>query len=217
MKPPLPNIEELVNALPENPGIYRYYDSEGILLYIGKAKNLKKRVTSYFRNDAQHSSKTKVLVRKIADIQHHVVNSERDALLLENALIKEHQPKYNIALKDDKSYPFIKITNEPFPKVYFTRQYINDGSEYFGPYTSLFHVRSLMELVRTIYPIRNCSLNLTQKNIKENKFRVCLEYHIGNCLGPCEGKQTEADYLKNIDEIRSILNGRLKVIRQAIK
>ena len=132
MKPPLLNIEELVNALPENPGIYRYHDSEGILLYIGKAKNLKKRVTSYFKSDAQHSSKTKVLVRKIADIQHHVVNSERDALLLENALIKEHQPKYNIALKDDKSYPFIKITNEPFPKIYFTRQYINDGSEYFA-------------------------------------------------------------------------------------
>lgn len=217
MKPPLLSIEELVNALPETPGIYRYYDIDGKLLYIGKAKNLKKRVSSYFRNDAQHSNKTKVLVRKIADIQHHVVNSERDALLLENALIKEHQPKYNIALKDDKSYPFIKITNEPFPKVYFTRQYINDGSEYFGPYTSLYHVRSLMELVTTIYPIRNCNLYLSEKNIREKKFRVCLEYHIGNCLGPCEGKQSDEDYLKNIEEIRAILNGKLKVIRQVLK
>ncbi len=217
MKPPLPNIEELVNALPETPGIYRYYDEEGTIIYIGKAKNLKKRVSSYFRNDAQHNSKTKVLVKKIADIQHHVVNSEKDALLLENALIKEHQPRYNIALKDDKSYPFIKITNERFPKVYFTRQYIKDGSEYFGPYTSLYHVKTLIELIKKIYPIRNCNLNLSQKNIRDKKFRVCLEYHIGNCLGPCEGKQTEIDYLKNIDEIRAILNGKLKVIRQAMK
>lgn len=217
MKPPLLSIEEQVNALPETPGIYRYYDVEGTLLYIGKAKNLKKRVASYFKNDAQHSTKTKVLARKIADIQYHVVNSEKDALLLENALIKEHQPKYNIALKDDKSYPFIKITNERFPKVYFTRQYIKDGSEYFGPYTSLYHVKALIELIKKIYPIRNCNLNLSQKNIRENKFRVCLEYHIGNCLGPCEGKQSEIDYLKNIEEIRSILNGKLKIIRQAMK
>lgn len=210
-------LSDLVSALPEMPGVYRYYDSSGELLYIGKAKNLKKRVASYFNRDAQHNAKTKVLVRKIADIQHNVVNSERDALLLENAFIKEHQPKYNIALKDDKSYPFIKITHEPFPKVYFTRQYIKDGSEYFGPYTSLHHVRSLMELIKKIYPVRNCNLNLTQKNIEQRKFRVCLEYHIGNCLGPCEGKQSERAYLKNIEEIRSILNGKLSVVRQLMK
>lgn len=210
-------LSDIVSALPEMPGVYRYYDSSGELLYIGKAKNLKKRVASYFNRDAQHNAKTKVLVRKIADIQHNVVNSERDALLMENAFIKEHQPKYNIALKDDKSYPFIKITHEPFPKVYFTRQYIKDGSEYFGPYTSLHHVRSLMDLIKKIYPVRNCNLNLTQKNIEQRKFRVCLEYHIGNCLGPCEAKQSEYAYLKNIEEIRSILNGKLTLVRQLMK
>lgn len=211
------DLSDIVNALPELPGVYRYYDSVGELLYIGKAKNLKKRVASYFNRDAQHNAKTKVLVKKIADIQHNIVNSERDALLMENAFIKEHQPKYNIALKDDKSYPFIKITHEPFPKVYFTRQYIKDGSEYFGPYTSLYHVRSLMDLIKKIYPVRSCQLNLSQKNIEQKKFRVCLEYHIGNCLGPCEAKQSEHSYLKNIDEIRSILNGKLSVVRVLMK
>lgn len=210
-------LSDIVSALPEMPGVYRYYDKEGHLLYIGKAKNLKKRVASYFNRDNQQSNKTRLLVRKIADIQHNVVDSERDALLLENALIKEHQPKYNIALKDDKSYPFIKITLEPFPKVYFTRQYIKDGSEYFGPYTSLHHVKSLMELIKKIFPIRDCSLNLSPKNIRDKKFRVCLEYHIGNCLGPCEGKQSEQDYLKNIEEIRAILNGKLSAVRQMLK
>ncbi|MCO5232351.1 MAG: excinuclease ABC subunit UvrC [Chitinophagales bacterium] len=213
----LPTIADVVNALPELPGVYRYYDKEGSLLYIGKAKNLKKRVASYFNRDIQQSAKTKLLVKKIADIQHNVVNTERDALLLENALIKQYQPKYNIALKDDKSYPFIKITNEHFPKVFFTRQYIKDGAEYFGPYTSLHYVRELMDLIKQLYPIRSCDLNLSPKNIQAKKYRVCLEFHIGNCLGPCEGRQTEEDYLKNIEEIRTILRGKLSVIRQVLK
>ncbi len=211
------SLSDIVSALPEMPGVYRYYDKEGNLLYIGKAKNLKKRVASYFNNDNKQSNKTRLLVRKIVDIQHNVVDSERDALLLENSLIKEHQPRYNIALKDDKSYPFIKITHEPFPKVFFTRQYVKDGSEYFGPYTSLHHVRALIELIKKLYPIRDCSLNLSPKNIRDKKFRVCLEYHIGNCQGPCEGKQTEQAYLKNIDEIRSILNGKFSAVRQVLK
>ncbi|MCO5231778.1 MAG: excinuclease ABC subunit UvrC [Chitinophagales bacterium] len=213
----LPKIADVVNALPEMPGVYRYYDKEGKLLYIGKAKNLKKRVASYFNRDQQQSAKTRLLVKKIADIQHNVVNTERDALLLENALIKQYQPKYNIALKDDKSYPFIKITNEHFPKVFFTRQYIKDGSEYYGPYTSLHYVRALMDLIKQIYPIRSCDLNLSPKNIQAKKFRVCLEFHIGNCLGPCEGRQTEEEYLKNIEEIRAILKGKLSTIRQVLK
>lgn len=210
-------LSDIVSALPEMPGVYRYYDKDGNLLYIGKAKNLKKRVASYFNNDNKQSNKTRLLVRKIVDIQHNVVDSERDALLLENSLIKEHQPRYNIALKDDKSYPFIKITHEPFPKVFFTRQYIKDGSEYFGPYTSLHHVRALIELIKKLYPIRDCNLNLSPKNIADKKFRVCLEYHIGNCLGPCEGKQSEQAYLKNIEEIRAILNGKFSAVRQVLK
>lgn len=211
------DIRNIVQALPELAGVYRYYDKQGKILYIGKAKNLKKRVTSYFNKSAQHSSRIKLLVIKIADIQHTVVNSERDALLLENALIKEHQPRYNIMLKDDKTYPFIKITNEHFPKVFFTRRYVKDGSEYYGPYTSLYHVRSLMELIKNLYPIRTCNLNLSPENIKKNNYRVCLEYHLGNCLGPCEGKQSEEDYLKNIDEIRSILKGKFSNVRKVLK
>lgn len=211
------DIRNIVQALPELPGVYRYYDKQGKILYIGKAKNLKKRVTSYFNKSAQHSSRIRLLVIKIADIQYTVVNSERDALLLENALIKEHQPRYNIMLKDDKTYPFIKITNEHFPKVFFTRRYEKDGSEYYGPYTSLYHVRSLMELIKNLYPIRTCHLNLSPENIKKNNYKVCLEYHLGNCLGPCEGKQTEEEYLKNIEEIRSILKGKFSNVRRVLK
>jgi len=211
------DIRNIVQALPELPGVYRYYDKQGKILYIGKAKNLKKRVTSYFNKSAQHSSRIRLLVIKIADIQYTVVNSERDALLLENALIKEHQPRYNIMLKDDKTYPFIKITNEHFPKVFFTRRYEKDGSEYYGPYTSLYHVRSLMELIKNLYPIRTCHLNLSPENIKKNNYKVCLEYHLENCLGPCEGKQTEEEYLKNIEEIRSILKGKFSNVRRVLK
>ena len=211
------DLADVVRALPEVPGVYRYYDKEGNLLYIGKAKNLKRRVSSYFNRDNQHSARIKLLVRKIAEIQHTVVNSERDALLLENALIKQYQPKYNIMLKDDKSYPFIKITNEHFPKVFFTRKYIKDGSEYFGPYTSVYYARSLMTLIKELYPIRTCMLNLSPQNIKAKKFKVCLEYYLGNCLGPCEGRQTEEDYLKNIEEIRSILKGKYAPVSKVLK
>lgn len=215
------NAEEFilgqVKALPELPGVYRYYDKTGSLLYIGKAKNLKKRVNSYFTGDLKHSARIKLLVRKIKDIQFTVVNTERDALLLENSLIKEYQPKYNIALKDDKSFPYIKIVREPYPRIYFSRNYKNDGAEYFGPYTSLHQVRSLVELIKKLYPIRSCKLNLSTKNINSGKFRVCLEYHIGNCLGPCAGLQSESAYMENIREIRSMLKGKLSDIRQLLK
>ncbi len=211
------NLSNIVQALPELPGVYRYYDKQGKILYIGKAKNLKKRVSSYFNRSNQHSNRIKLLVRKIAEIRHTVVDSERDALLLENALIKEHQPRYNIMLKDDKTYPFIKITNEHFPKVFFTRKYEKDGAEYYGPYTSLHHVRALMDLIKKLYPIRTCNLNLSPENIRKNNYRVCLEYYLGNCLGPCEGKQTEEDYLKNIEEIRAILKGKFSNVRKVLK
>lgn len=211
------SISEQVKALPELPGVYRYYDKEGALLYIGKAKSVKKRVSSYFNGESKHSARIKLLVKKIAVIQHTVVDTERDALLLENSLIKEYQPKYNIALKDDKSFPYIKIVNEAFPRIYFSRNYKKDGSEYFGPYTSLHQVRSLVELIKKLYPIRSCKLALTEKNIQAKKFRVCLEYHIGNCLGPCTGQQSELEYNKNISEIRAILKGKLADIKQILR
>jgi excinuclease ABC subunit C len=210
-------ISDQVKALPELPGVYRYYDREGALLYIGKAKSLKKRVSSYFNNEARQVARIKLLVKKIALIQHTVVDTERDALLLENALIKEHQPKYNIALKDDKSFPYIKIVREPFPRIFFSRNYKKDGSEYFGPYTSVQQVRSLVDLIKKLYPIRSCKLVLNDKNIRSKKFRVCLEYHIGNCLGPCAGHQSEEAYQHNISEIRAILKGKLADVRQILK
>ena len=210
-------IEAQVKALPELPGVYRYYDVNHQLLYIGKAKNLKKRVSSYFIGDIKHSHRIKLLVKKIHQIQYTVVNTERDALLLENSLIKEHQPKYNIALKDDKSFPYIKIVNERFPRIYFSRNYKKDGAEYFGPYTSLHQVRALVDLIKKLYPVRSCSLLLSEKNIASKKFRLCLEYQIGNCLGPCTGLQTEDQYSKNIQEIKSILKGKLSDIRLILK
>jgi excinuclease ABC subunit C len=211
------SISDQVKALPELPGVYRYYDKNGALLYIGKAKSVKKRVVSYFLGEAKHAARIKLLVKQIAAIQHTVVDTERDALLLENSLIKEYQPKYNIALKDDKSFPYIKIVNERFPRIYFSRNYKKDGSEYFGPYTSVHQVRSLVELIKKLYPIRSCKLALTEKNIQSKKFRVCLEYHIGNCLGPCTGQQSEPEYNNNISEIRAILKGKLTDIKQILK
>jgi excinuclease ABC subunit C len=210
-------ISDQVKALPELPGVYRYYDNGGALLYIGKAKNIRKRVSSYFIGEAKHAARIKLLVKKIAVVQHTVVDTERDALLLENSLIKEYQPKYNIALKDDKSFPYIKIVHERFPRIYFSRNYKKDGSEYFGPYTSVHQVRSLVELIKKLYPIRSCKLALSDKNIQSRKFRVCLEYHIGNCLGPCAGHQTEPEYNQNISEIRAMLKGKLADIRQILK
>jgi excinuclease ABC subunit C len=211
------SIAHQLKLIPENPGVYRYYDSEGLLLYIGKAKNLKKRVSSYFVKLDGQSAKTKTLVAKIANIEYTIVDNERDALLLENALIKEHQPKYNIDLKDDKSYPFIKITTDRFPKIYITRKFENDGASYFGPYTTSNQAYNLLDTIKKIFPIRNCNLNLSEKNLAKNKFKPCLEYHIGNCKAPCAQLQTESEYQKNIDIITEIVNGKLLQIKQFLR
>lgn len=203
------DISLQIQSLPDSPGVYQYFDKEDKILYVGKAKNLKKRVSSYFTK--QHDNyRTTVLVRKIVRIEHIVVKTEADALLLENSLIKKMQPRYNVLLKDDKSYPWICIKKEAFPRVFSTRKLIKDGSEYFGPYTNVKTVQTLMELIRELYPIRTCSLDLSLQNIKNGKFKVCLEYHIGNCKGPCEGLEPEADYLQNIQAIRQILKGNFK-------
>ena len=196
-------------TLPNKPGVYQYYDKDGKLLYVGKAKNLKKRVSSYFTKQ-QDSGKTRVLVKKIVTIKHIVVETETDALLLENNLIKKYQPRYNILLKDDKTYPWICIKKERFPRVFSTRKMIKDGSEYFGPYTSMKTVHTLLGLINGLYPLRNCNYDLSDKNIKSGKYKVCLEYHLGNCLGACEGKQTEESYHESIVAIRNILKGNFK-------
>lgn len=203
-------IRSLVYCLPEKPGIYEFIDGNGNLLYVGKARNIKKRVSSYFSKN--QSGKTTVMLRKAADIRHIVVDNESDALLLENNLIKNHQPRYNILLKDDKTFPWICIKNEPYPRIFSTRSVIRDGSLYFGPYTSALMVRTLLELIRHLYTLRTCNLNLTQENISAGKFRVCLEYHLGNCKGPCVGNQTEPDYDENVRQIREILKGNLSSV-----
>ena len=210
------HIKSLLKLIPEKAGVYRYYDKNEILLYVGKAKNLKKRVSSYF-NKKQEYGKTKVLVSKIHDIQYVVVPTEIDALLLENNLIKKHQPKYNVALKDGKTYPWICIKNEPFPRIFQTRNVIKDGSIYFGPYTSVRLVKTLLDFFQQLYPLRNCSLSLTDKNIKAKKFKVCLEYHIGNCLGPCEDKQTSENYQLSIEHIKQIIKGDIKSVMKHLK
>lgn len=210
------SLSDIIKNLPQQPGVYRYYDKENRLLYIGKAKNLKNRVSSYFINK-DHSYRIQLMVRRIHHIEYSVVPTEKDALLLENALIKELQPRYNILLKDDKSYPYIKILNEPFPRIIFTRKYEDDGSEYYGPYTSVHQVRTMLELIKKLYPIRSCALPLSEKNIRAGKFKVCLEYHIGNCLGPCIGKQDKAQYDRNIEQIRKIVKGRLQELRSILK
>ena len=203
-------------VLPDQPGIYQYFDNTGKIIYIGKAKNLKKRVSSYF-SKVPENRKTAMLVRRISDIRHLVVDSEEDALLLENNLIKKYQPRYNIRLKDDKTYPWICIKNERFPRVFKTRNVIRDGSEYFGPYTSYLTVRTLLELFKSIYKLRTCNYNLTAENIARNKFKVCLEYHIGNCLGPCEGLIEESEYQQVIAEIRDILKGNISGVIKHLK
>lgn len=209
-------LKEVVSQLPQQPGIYQYYDKDGKLLYVGKAKNLKKRVASYF-NKKQTHGKTKVLVKKICDIQTVVVASEMDALLLENNLIKKHQPRYNIMLKDDKTYPWICIKKERFPRIFSTRKLLKDGSEYFGPYTSVRLVRTLLDFTRQLYPLRNCNYALSEENIQKEKFKVCLEYHIGNCKAPCVDKQTEADYNTGIQHIRQILKGDIRSVIQHLQ
>jgi excinuclease ABC subunit C len=198
-----------IKTLPGSPGVYQYYDKDHKLLYVGKAKNLKKRVASYFTKN-HDNAKTRVLVRKIVTIEHIVVNSEKDALLLENNLIKKYQPRYNIMLKDDKTYPWICIKKERFPRVFMTRNVIKDGSEYFGPYTSVKTVKALLDLIRELYSVRTCSYDLSQEKIDAGKYKVCLEYHLGNCLGPCENLQSEANYNKSIKAIRNIIKGNFK-------
>jgi len=212
-----PHIQEIVNKLPGKPGVYQFLNVAGELIYIGKAKNLKKRVTSYFTHSDQHSYKHDALVRQIQDIQYILVDDESDALLLENNLIKENQPKYNIMLKDDKTYPWIVITNERFPRVILTRNYILDGSTYFGPYTSVVMVRSMLDLIRQLFKLRTCKLSLTAENIEKGKFQHCLEYDLGNCLAPCEGRQTEESYLDAIGQIKEILKGNYQQVILQLK
>ncbi len=209
-------FQNIAPTLPAYPGIYKYYDGGNQLLYVGKAKNIRKRVSSYF-NKTLSSYKTYELVKRIRKIEFTIVNSEQDAFLLENSLIKQYQPLFNINLKDDKTYPYIVIKNEPFPRVFLTRQKIEDGSQYFGPYTSVSKVRELLNFIKQTIPLRTCPLNLTQKNIEKGKFKVCLEYHLGNCKGPCEGHQSEEDYDQNIGQIKNILKGKLGLVIQHFK
>jgi excinuclease ABC subunit C len=208
-------FKSILSLIPDNPGVYQFIDSAGVVIYVGKAKNLKKRVTSYFSKN--QSGKTIVLLRKTSDIRHIVVDYESDALLLENNLIKKHQPRYNILLKDDKTFPWICIKNEPFPRVFSTRNPVRDGSVYFGPYTSGLMVKTLVSFIRHLYKLRTCSLNLTRSNIEAGKFKVCLEYHLGNCKAPCVGKQQEADYQENMDQIRDILKGNISTVIDHLK
>ncbi|MBN1253138.1 MAG: excinuclease ABC subunit UvrC [Bacteroidales bacterium] len=205
-----------VKVLPEKPGVYQYFDKSGKIIYVGKAKNLKKRVASYFTK-SHESAKTRILVRKIFDIKHIVVETETDALLLENNLIKKYQPRYNVLLKDDKSYPWICIKNERFPRVFYTRNVVKDGSEYFGPYASVHLVRLMISMFKEIYKLRTCKHNLSSENINTNKFKVCLEYHIGNCLAPCIGKQRVQDYDDKINYIRHILKGNIHTVIKLLK
>lgn len=209
-------LKTKVAALPDNPGVYQYFDRDGKIIYIGKAKNLRKRVSSYFLKNHEYG-KTKVLVGKITDIAHIVVDSEEDALLLENNLIKKYQPKYNILLKDDKTYPFIVVTNEAFPRVFQTRNVVKDGSLYFGPYTSTGLVRALLDLFRHLFPLRSCKLNLSEEAISKNKYKVCLEYHLGNCKGPCVGEYDEDSYNQHIEDVRNILKGNIGGVIRYLK
>ena len=198
-----------LKTLPDSPGVYQYFDKEGIILYVGKAKNLKKRVASYFTKN-HDNAKTRILVNKIVSIKHIVVETETDALLLENNLIKKHQPRYNIMLKDDKTYPWICIKKERFPRVFMTRRVIKDGSEYFGPYTNVRTVKVLLDLIRELYPLRTCNYDLSKEKITAKKYKVCLEYHLGNCKGPCEDFQDEESYKETIKAIRNIIRGNFK-------
>lgn len=208
-------LKNIVLNLPDGPGIYQYLNTEGTIIYVGKAKNLKKRVSSYF-NREHEPGKTRVLVSKIADIRYIVVNSEEDALLLENNLIKKYKPRYNVLLKDDKTYPSICVQNEYFPRVFKTRKVIRNGSAYYGPYSHLPSMNAVLQLIKQLYPLRTCNLNLSPENIRAGKFKVCLEYHIKNCAAPCVGKQSLEEYQKNIDEIKEILKGNLKEVEQML-
>ncbi len=205
-------LKKQVASLPNTPGIYKFYNEDGILIYVGKAKSLKKRVGSYFNKQSQYNRKTEKLVSEIVNIEFTITNTEFDALLLENNFIKQNQPKYNILLKDDKTFPYLCIVKERFPRIISTRKYLQKKGEYFGPYTSVVSMNSVLDLIRQLYSIRTCTLSLTKENIASKKFKVCLEYHIGNCKGPCEGLQDEKSYNKDIDLARSILKGNLSIV-----
>jgi excinuclease ABC subunit C len=209
-------FQHIAPSIPKQPGVYKYYDAGSELIYVGKARHLLKRVSSYFSKTFT-SYKTHELVKRIARIEFTIVNSEQDAFLLENSLIKEFQPRYNINLKDDKTYPYLVIKNEPFPRVFFTRKKINDKSEYLGPYTSVKKVRELLEFIKQTIPLRNCTLNLSENNISKAKFKVCLEYHLGNCKGPCEGLQTKEDYNAGLAQIKNLLKGNLSPVIRHFK
>lgn len=211
------NYKEELKKIPHKPGVYQYFDKEDVLIYVGKAKDLKNRVSSYFVNDRQLNSKTRVLVRKIQRIAFTIVDTEIDAWLLENNLIKKHKPRYNVMLKDDKTYPWIVIKNEPFPRVFWTRKYIKDGSTYFGPYASVGMMHIVLDTIRELFPLRTCNLNLHPEQIAKGKYKVCLEYQIGNCKGPCEALQTLEDYEQNLSDIKDILNGKISVVKTRIK
>lgn len=208
------HIKEQVTALPHSPGVYQFVDRNGVIIYVGKAKDLRKRVSSYFVENRDHSAKVIVLVKQIVDIRHIVVDSEQDALLLENSLIKSLQPRYNILLKDDKTYPWIVIRREPFPRVQSTRQLVRDGSQYFGPYGSISTQRSVLEFIRDVVPLRTCKLNLSAESIRRRKHTVCLQYHLGNCKAPCIGRESEEEYAESIALVQSILKGDLRPVRK---
>jgi excinuclease ABC subunit C len=210
-------IKEFLKTLPHKPGVYQYWDADDQIIYIGKAKNLKNRVSSYFVNEQQLNGKTRVLVRKIKKITFTIVDTEIDAWLLENSLIKKHQPRYNVLLKDDKTYPWIVIKNESFPRIFPTRKMVKDGSKYFGPYASVSMMHAIMDTIREIFPLRTCNLALTQENIKSGKFKICLEYQIGNCNGPCEGLETLEEYEAKLHDIRDILDGKISAVIRRIK
>ncbi|HLW50931.1 MAG TPA: excinuclease ABC subunit UvrC [Sphingobacteriaceae bacterium] len=210
-------IREYIKSLPSKPGVYQYWDDQGEIIYIGKVKNLRNRVSSYFVTEQQLHAKTRVLVRKIRKITFTIVDTEIDAWLLENSLIKKHQPRYNVMLKDDKTYPWIVIKNEPFPRIFPTRKVIRDGSKYYGPYASGAMMHAIMDTIRELFPLRTCNLALTQENIQKGKFKICLEYQIGNCNGPCEGFETEEEYEKKLSDIRDILEGKISGVIRRIK
>ena len=213
---PSDKISNILKVLPNKPGIYQYFDKQDRIIYVGKAKNLKKRVSSYFTK-THDNAKTFVLVKNIADVKTIITETEFDALLLENNLIKEYQPKYNINLKDDKTYPWICIKKERFPRIFSTRNPVKDGSEYFGPYASVKVMKTVLDLIRQLYHIRTCKLNLSAENIEAGKFKVCLEYHIGNCLGPCEGKQDEESYNRDVEASRQLIKGNLNTVKRMLK
>src|SRR6201995_836847 len=211
------NYKEALKNIPHKPGVYQYWNEEKELIYIGKAKDLRNRVTSYFNKDTNVNAKTRVLVSKIRNITFTIVDTEVDAWLLENSMIKKHQPRYNVLLKDDKTYPWIIIKNENYPRIFWTRRIIRDGSKYLGPYASVSMMHNILELIRETYPLRTCNLPLTRENINKGKFKVCLEYQLGNCKGPCQNFQTEEDYSNNIEEIKDVLNGKIGAVLRNLK